>query len=77
MEFQTVFQQNPWQGTIEFSESGAPYYSAEQSVTAQILFPKKGRCILVRQLAEHKYFDWSVVNIQLGLSSRTAISEAQ
>ncbi|MCB0310154.1 MAG: hypothetical protein KDD42_02895 [Bdellovibrionales bacterium] len=80
------FLQKDWQGPIEHTKAGYPFFGAQSDVT--IRFNRKipdVTCLLVKQIGRNTYFDWSVAEVRLlvesgvkdRLNSRRSLMEEQ
>lgn len=54
-----------WQGGVEVSSFGYPYYTAQHDVT--IVFPDELmlNCLRINQIAEDQHFDWSIAELRI------------
>jgi hypothetical protein len=54
-----------WQGGIEISSYGYPYYTAQHDVS--IIFPQEVtlNCLRINQIAENLHYDWSIAELRL------------
>ncbi|MEZ4754012.1 MAG: hypothetical protein R3A13_06820 [Bdellovibrionota bacterium] len=58
-------RQEPWQGAIDFTENGFPYYSAQSNVRSYFGDEKTVQCLLIQQTGLSSNFEWSVTEISL------------
>ncbi len=54
-----------WQGGIEISAAGYPYYTGQHDVTVYLPKPISAQCLRISQIAESPDFDWSVAELRL------------
>ena len=64
-DFREVVNYNSWQGPIEFTEQGYPYFGGQSDVT--IYFPKAitASCLKIEQIGTEPNFDWSVSELNV------------
>ncbi len=54
-----------WQGPLEFTEQGYPYFGAQSQVRVYFPEPVLVKCLLVEQTGITEAFDWSVAEVGL------------
>jgi hypothetical protein len=66
-----LFKQQDWQGQIEFTASGVPFYSYQSHVRAWLGCEPKAvnvTCLKINQIGADSVYDWSVAEIRLGVA---------
>ena len=63
--YKLVYRAASWQGPIDLTESGYPYFGGQQDVRFRFYSPETAKCLLIKQTAVEAYFDWSVAEINL------------
>jgi hypothetical protein len=58
-----LFKANPWQGTIEFTQAGLPYFAPQTRVIARFKSALDLQCLLIEQLGIDPHYDWSIAEM--------------
>lgn len=64
-DFSSIYKEDNYQGEIQISPAGYPYYIEQYNFSRIFSNPITGRCLLIKQIASNKNFDWSVAEIEL------------
>ncbi|NLF24142.1 MAG: hypothetical protein GX589_00590 [Deltaproteobacteria bacterium] len=54
-----------WQGSVQFSAKGYPYYGAQAEVKLIFPAPVETRCLLIKQTGHSPYYEWSLTGFRL------------
>ena len=66
-----LFRQQDWQGQVEFTPAGIPFYSYQSHVRAWLGCQPTAvsvNCLRINQIGIDPVYDWSVAEIRLGLT---------
>ena len=62
--YKPIVHNDSWQGRVEFTDDGFPYYGGQDLVQLAFSRTITARCLLIRQTAAHPVFQWSVAEIR-------------
>ncbi|RMG39559.1 MAG: hypothetical protein D6719_13135 [Candidatus Dadabacteria bacterium] len=68
--YKTVYSQPNWQGPVQVTPEGYPYYGGQSDVTLYFSEPLTTSCLLVVQTGKHPKFEWSVAELQVELAQK-------
>jgi hypothetical protein len=64
-----VFRQHPWEGALAFTRDGYPYYTHQGKVEVRFTKAVSTSCMILKQVAPYRYFDWSVAELRFALKA--------
>lgn len=68
--YQTVFQEEPWQGAVHLTEQGYPYFGSQSNLRLFLDPPVTAQCFIIKQTGSSSYFDWSIAEIRIAAERR-------
>lgn len=74
---QEIIHYSPWDGTLQFTASGYPFYTAQTRV--QAFFPNvvSTQCLFIEQTGSCEHLDWSVAELRLGVVTESKVLDDQ